>query len=945
MNQKQGLDSEVTRPSDWSTYQRLLKYVKGQWLFFILAVIGFIVGAGAEAYAANVIGQVIDAFNQSNPQFWLFPLLIFGSAIVRAVGAIAGELLLSRISFNIVHRIRCELFERLLDVPSNFFEQSSRGEVVSRLTFTAAQLRDTTTDAIKIVIQDGAKLVVFLGGMAFINWRLTALFLVVAPLVAFVVRIASKRFRRISQRIQNSMGDVTHVVTEVVTGFREVRTFGGGEHEKNRFNRASNRNRRQNLKMIATKATSAQIIQIFVAFALALLVGLLLQPQIIGEMTEGQLVNYLTLAGLLASPIKKLSDVNARLQRGLAAAHDVFEQIDHPSEIDEGQALFDRTTGLIQFEDVNFSYGNGKQVLTNISLTIHPGQTVALVGPSGGGKTTIASLIPRFYDAQTGAVRIDGKSVMEYQLASLREQVAIVSQEVTLFNDSLWGNVAYGSLSNSTESQVREVLDRAHATEFVDNLPNGLNTMLGDNGALLSGGQRQRVAIARALLKDAPILILDEATSALDAESERYVQKAIAELVEGRTTIVIAHRLSTVERADVIVVVDGGEIVEQGTHSELIAGSGIYAALFEAQFEAVEESQSIETDGELIPSPSDISPESRLVDSWYSSAAWLDRFSPLSRLFGWFSGRRRARYQDQKNKRWRAPIPVVVVGNITVGGTGKTPLTIFLALWLKERGVSVGIVSRGYGGKAKYPLIVNPSTTAFSAGDEALILARRSKCPVVVDPNRVRAVRELVRVHHPDVVISDDGLQHYALDRNIEIAVVDGNRGVGNGKLLPTGPLREPVSRLSEVDWVVSNGSCKTDLGVPLDQMHAVANAFVSLSTGQRLTVSEFLERAGNRLVALAGIGNPSRFKTTLEALGFYVKLIAFEDHHKYRETDISEIPSGPIVVTEKDAEKIRSLSVSNNREIWYVEIAMSFEDSINEKLKTMFARIGIRLK
>ena len=945
MNQKVETDIEIVRASDWDTYKRLLKYVKGQWFIFVLAVIGFIVGAGAEAYAANVIGQVIDAFNQTDPKFWLFPVLIFGSAIVRALGAIAGELLLSRISFNIVHRIRCELFERLLVVPSNFFEQSSQGELVSRLTFTAAQLRDTATDAIKIVVQDGAKLFVFLGGMVLINWKLTGLFLIITPLVAFVVRLASKRFRKISQRIQISMGDVTHVVAEAVTGFREIRTFGGDEHETDKFTKASDRNRKQNLKMVATKATSAQIIQIFVAFALALLIGLLLQPGIIGVMTEGQLVTYLTLAGLLASPIKKLSDVNARLQRGLAAAHDVFQQIDHPSEIDEGQIIFDESKGLIQFDNVSFSYDQKNQIVNEISLTIEPGQTVALVGPSGAGKTTIASLIPRFYDAQSGSVLIDGKSVMDYQLTSLRQQIAIVSEQVTLFNDTLLKNIAYGSLANSTESEVRTVLDRAQATEFVENLPDGLDTLLGDNGALLSGGQRQRVAIARALLKNAPILILDEATSALDTETERHVQQAIAEVVQDRTTIVIAHRLSTIESADLIAVVDGGRIIEQGTHSELLAKKGAYSALYEAQFEKSAKPQIKNDYSGYSPTTINLSPESRLVDSWYSGSSWLDLFRPFSSVFGWFAKRRRVRFEKGVSQQWKAPIPVVVVGNITVGGTGKTPLTIFLSRWLTKRGFKVGLVSRGYGGRAKYPLLVSPTTDIIGAGDEAVILARRSNCPVVVDPDRVRAVKKLVREYSLDVVISDDGLQHYALNRDIEIAVIDGERGVGNGRLLPSGPLREPISRLSEVDWVVSNGTCDTDLGVSFDRMCAVVEAFVSLSSGRRLSPSEFSDLAGNRLIALAGIGNPMRFKTTLETMGFGVQFVAFDDHHEYKESDIRDMPAGPIVVTEKDAEKIRALKVSKKREIWYAEIAMSFDPSVDEILTNTFSKIGLALK
>ena len=364
---------ESPHAGDWALYRRLLKYLKGQWLLFVVAVVGFLLGAGAEAFFAQVLGQVVDSFDaDSEVHIWYFPTLIVIAALVRAFGSITGELLLSRISFRVVHVLRCELFERLLVVPSEFFEASAQGQIVSRLTFTTAQLRDTATDALKIIFQDGGKLLVLLAFMFWQNWLLTAIFLLVTPLVGGVVRYASKRFRRISERIQSSMGDVTHVASEAVTGYRVMRAFGGEKYEQDRFSSASDRNRRQNLKMVATKASSAQVIQVFVAISIGGLIGLVFQPDIVGAKTRGELITYIGLAGLLASPIKRLSDVNARLQRGLAAASDVFSQIDQDTERNDGTHVDDRVSGKVEFRNVSFRYSaNQHDSLSSININYY----------------------------------------------------------------------------------------------------------------------------------------------------------------------------------------------------------------------------------------------------------------------------------------------------------------------------------------------------------------------------------------------------------------------------------------------------------------------------------------------------------------------------------------------------------------------------------------------
>ena len=938
----------VRTTSDWQTYRRLFGYVTDQLGWFLLALLGFLLTAVGEMGFVRVFGNIIDAVADPMPDYiWQFPVAMLGLALVRASGAVLGEYTLARISFRAIHVIRAQLFERLLLMPSKFYDESARGRLVSRLTFTTAQLRDTTTDALKIVISDVLKVLVFLGAMLYYNWLLTLIFLAVAPLVGLIVRYAARRFRRLSTRIQGSMGDVTHVTAEAVAGYREVKIFQGESYERTRFGAASERNRRQNLKMTTTKASSAQVIQCIVAAALAVLVGLIFRPDIGGGMSPGDLAAYLGFAAMLANPIKKLSDVNARLQRGLAAATEIFEHLDVPAEEDTGEIEVDRVAGEITFEHVSFAYDPSRPaVLDDVSFTIRAGQTVALVGKSGAGKSTLASLIARFYQPTSGRILLDGKPLEQYRLGSLRRQIALVSQDVTLFNDTLANNIAYGGLADASRDAIAAAARRAHADEFIGAMPRGLDTVVGDDGVLLSGGQRQRVAIARALLKDAPVLILDEATSSLDAHSERHVQAALEEVMRGRTTILIAHRLSTVEKADVIAVVEDGAVVETGTHEDLIAAGGVYADLYRSQFDNGEGRTSPPRRRRVpvnlpIPAPRfGGSHFGGLVDAWYSDRSWPRLLTPLAAVFAWFAKRRRHRFLAGRARAWQAPVPVIVVGNVTVGGTGKTPLVIWLARWLKGRGLAVGVVSRGYGGRASYPLVVDATTPATQCGDEAGMIARRAGCPVVVDPDRPQAVRQLLGVAEVDVVVADDGLQHYALHRDVEIAVVDGARGIGNGLCLPAGPLREPASRLHDCHWVVATGAA-CGLAERESVMVAQASAFVNLASGERVEPDEFVARVGN-VVAIAGIGNPTRFQATLDAIGLDSTLRAFPDHHVFAAEDVGVGDGGQVVVTEKDAEKLKMFDAAAIRHCWYLEIDVGFSPPVDDFLTELLTEHGV---
>lgn len=594
-------------PTDFQTYGRLASYVRSKAWLFVVAILAFLAASAGEVFFAQILGAVVDSFRASpetsevitNRHLWLpdvflkfglplafaFSLMIGIAATVRAIGTVTGEFLLSRVSFHVVHTIRCELHSRLLVLPSSYFDANKQGAISNRLTDTTSKLRDTVTDVLKILLQDGGKLILMLGYMFVINLRLTLLFLALAPIVAVIVRIASKRFRDISTNIQTSMGEVTHVGQETVNFFKTLRAYGGTANQDSVFQAASEKNRKQHLKLIATKAVSAQFIQLLAALAIAVLVGILFIDQVSGGMSPGQLVTYVGLAGAMASPIKRLSDVNARIQVGLAAASEIFEQIDLDSETDIGTETLRSARGEIRFDNVSFRYASmSRRSLQGVSISIEAGETFALVGSTGSGKTTLMELLVRFYEPDEGEILIDEQPIRNYSKESLRHQIALVSQEVFLFNDTLRANITLGELSNANEERILNAIQRSRVGEFVERLPQGLDTIVGDRGSNLSQGERQRVLIARAFLKDAPILIFDEATSALDAESERLIQIALTDAMKNRTTLVVAHRLSTIERADSIAVLERGRIVEMGSHQDLLAQNGRYAHLRNSQF-------------------------------------------------------------------------------------------------------------------------------------------------------------------------------------------------------------------------------------------------------------------------------------------------------------------------------------------------------------------------
>jgi len=570
--------------SSFKTYSRLLKYVKPYLKFFFISVFGFTIIAASQPLTAELINLIIETLEhgtKSESQY--LPLYIIALVTFRSAGSFLGNYFLAKVSVNVIHKLRQKLFNHYTQLSIEYFDAKNSGHLISLITYNVSEVARAVTDSVRVSIREGLTAIGLLAYLIWLNWQLTLVFLVIAPFIAVLISIVSKKLRALSKHVQDSMGDMTHITSELVLGNRVVKCFGGADYEKQRFKETSLFNKRQSQKVHLVTSTQNPVIQIIVAISLAFLLFLALN--IMGDASTGSFVAYLLAAFMLPRPIQLLANANNEIQKGIAAATDVFEVLDVEVEKDLGTRTKIVGKGELEFRNLSFYYPNSeKAALKNINLSIKSGQTIAIVGASGSGKTTLTNLIPRFYDYSQGNILLDGVEITEYTLETLREQIALVTQNITLFNDTVFNNIAYGSLEGISEADVLKAADDAYATEFIDNLAHGMQTEIGEHGIQLSGGQRQRLAIARALLKNSPLLILDEATSALDTHSERYIQKALEHVMANRTTIVIAHRLSTIENADVILVMEQGEIIERGSHAELLAKQGAYAALHALQF-------------------------------------------------------------------------------------------------------------------------------------------------------------------------------------------------------------------------------------------------------------------------------------------------------------------------------------------------------------------------
>jgi len=917
------------------SYRALLSLALEHKTYFLLAVIGMVIFAISEAAFAYLMKPLLDdGFIDRDPLIIrLIPLAIILVFAVRMVAVSMRTYCMDYIGRNVINSLRNLMFEKLMTMHSEEYDQSSSGAIVTRFSYNVEQIAGSVSSSLTVFIQDTLRILILLAYMIWLNWQLTLIFLLAGPIIFLIVVRISGRFRSISKRIQTSMGNVSHVAQEVIDSNRVVKIFGGDDLERKKFTDTNQHNLRLNLKLSIVRSISMPLMQFIVALAFAAIVAFATSDAMRNSVSTGDFVSFLFALTMIFPPMRALSSVNANIQMGIAAGESIFDFLARESEKDEGSLDLEKAQGHITFDNVGLRYRSSEgNVIENISFEIEPNQTIAIVGRSGSGKSSLVNLIPRLYELDEGEIRLDGERIQDYKLKELRRQIAYVGQDVRLFNDTVRYNIAYGLLGDVDDETVIAAAKRAYAWEFIEDMPDLLDTMVGERGVLLSGGQRQRIAIARALLKDAPVLILDEATSSLDTESERYIQHAIENLMDNRTTLVIAHRLSTVEHADYILVLDQGKLVEQGDHQTLLENDGIYARLHALQFRDDKESgQSIVKSAARRVKA--ITGRKTVLIDWMNASTqkrqgwWLWSMNPMSVLLmplslGYYlaAGLRRLGFRAGLLRSTQLPVTTIVVGNITLGGNGKTPIVVALFQLLQGKEYKPAIITRGYkSGYENKVQVLTGGRTDNQVGDEANMMSEICQCPIGVGANRVAAALKILQVDpETNVILSDDGLQHYALKRDIEIAVCR-YVAFGNGLLIPAGPMREPRSRLKQVDIAINRDSNQI--------IESLGQVWNLMSPAKKIPVGDFINQ---QVHAVAGIGFPEIFFTALKQVGIDPIEHEFPDHHEFTSEDLNLKPELPILVTHKDAVKLKGMA---NHNIWVVPLEIELSQDLQDQL------------
>jgi subfamily B ATP-binding cassette protein MsbA len=917
-------------------YRALLKLAFEHKIYFTMAVIGMIVFASTEAAFAYIMKPLLDeGFIGGDPfVIKMIPIAIILIFMVRMVSIFARTYCMDYIGRNVINSLRQTMFDKLITMTSTEYDQSSSGAILTRFSFDVERVAKSVSSSLTVLIQDSLRIIVLLGYMFWLNWQLTCVFLLAGPIIFLIVVKLTGRFRSLSKGIQSSMGDVSQVAQEVIDSNRIVKIFGGDDFERKKFAKINQSNLKLHLKLSIAQAISVPLIQFIVSIAFAAIVAFATSESMRGVISTGDFVSFIISMTMLLAPMRVLSSINASIQEGIAAGESIFAFTASESEDNNGKISLKRSKGELSFNNIKLKYHNNSAlVLDNISFKVTQNQTIAIVGRSGSGKSSLVNLIPRLYELDGGEILLDGEPIQEYDLKDLRRQIAYVGQDVRLFNDTIRNNIAYGLSDAVSDEQIIEAAKQAYAWEFIEVLPEVLDTEVGERGVLLSGGQRQRIAIARALLKDAPILILDEATSALDTESERYIQNAIENLMTNRTTLVIAHRLSTIEHADRILVLDQGKLLEQGDHQGLLESNGTYAKLHSMQFRDIDASVTEPTGITYQSENQPIALNKSVMSDWMMASShkrqgwWLWSINPLaialmplSLLYYVLSRIRRLCYHFGLLSSTRLPVTTVIVGNVTLGGNGKTPVVIALFRLLKDRGYQPAIVTRGYkSGNEDKVQILSGGQINIGAGDEANMISEICHCPVGVGSNRIESAEQIL-AQFPDtnIILSDDGLQHYGLKRDIEI-VVCRLVAFGNGLMIPAGPLRETRRRLDKADITINRDG---------NQIVESFNEVWNLNDpSNKVHITQF---KGRQVHALAGIGFPEIFFASLVQVGIDPIAHEFPDHHAFTPSDLELKPDLPILVTHKDAVKLKGVS---NHNIWVVPLGVDFSTDLENEI------------
>lgn len=941
-------DSEHQKSDNFRFYWRLVGMMEYKWLLLPMMLLGYCMVAGGNVGFADWLRTVTGTLNSEDRGNALdIALLLVAYLCIRGLGTLMGAFANQHLGTRLGHHLRELVFQRMLHSPMQYFYSTKQGDHITRITYIVNNASEGITRIGMIGIRDGLQIVGLLSYLMYLNWNMTVLLILVFPPLILIFAGATQRVRTLVKSAQSGMGQISQAVSEAVDGMAVVKVYQAEEREANLFARKSHQVMDLLIRMALVQAFLIPLAQVLVGLAVAGITYLALSEQL-GYMSGESFVAYFVALGMMFAPLRQMTRIHVQFEMCVVAAQSLFEFLDSGTESDEGIELPERIASDIVARDLNFTYPSGVRALTDVNFVLKPGTVTALVGHSGSGKTTITSLLCGFYRDWQGRLEVGGQDLREVTIASQRRQVSIVSQEVVLFSGTIADNIAYGR-PDATREELEQAATRAAATGFIEQLQQGFDTFVGPGGAQLSGGQKQRLSIARAFLSDSPLVILDEATASLDNLSERRVQKVLRRLARGRIVLVVSHRLQFVRDADTILVMSGGEIVERGSHDELLVQDGYYAALYESKPEIPAAMKDANTptisDAPAFGLPTQLPHRHRpslfnMAAFWYQRSRWLWLVAPLSLFFFLLWSMRSLLYTLRLLRPVRLPVPVVVVGNVTVGGTGKTPLVIWLGQSLQRRGLRVGIVSRGYGGRSPwYPLTVKEETHVQHAGEEAWLLHRKVDCPVVVGPDRLAAGAQLLREHDCDLILSDDGLQHTRMGRDAEIITLDGRRRFGNGIMLPAGPLREPSSpRLRKALCAVIKDKDWPELACDGYRMALHPTRLIHLGSEQAIACDQWPWQ--KRVHACAAIGNPNSFFDLLRTLGFEVIEHAFPDHHKFVVKELL-FPDGlAVVMTEKDAPKCRDMQISN---IWYLEVEAEVMggESLVDRLLT---EIGLQL-